>query len=561
MSRRHAGDHCWEEVLGGDVSPAVTAHVAGCPDCGARVEGVERAARTARAQAPPPPPGLDARVLGALRGDVAGGRAPRRRRAGGAGGARGAGGPVSGWTAAALACAVTVLVLGLVLRPVFDYAEAIAVPIVRLTADCGTGTGGAGGSGDPRRLVVAGVWHGEEARRFARVLEDFEHRTGLRVTYAYETRNIAAVLQARLKRGCAPDVAVLPQPGLLGDLARSGRIQPLDAGTRALVSRNYGATWRDLATVDGRLYGVWFKAADKSTFWYRPSTLKRAGIAEPPRTWDELLADARRLADRGIRPVAVAGAGPWTLTDWFENLYLRSAGPVPYQRLAEHRIKWTDPSVRRVLRQLAELLGDPRLVGTPGEMLETSFEESVAQVFGARPQAAMVYEADFVRNFLPPAATATARGGATRAVDARFFDFPTVTGGRPGAAVVGGDVAVTFSGTAPAQRLMRYLATAAAAAPWARAGGFLSPNRSVAPSVYPDALTRRAAATLARATTVRFDLSDLQPPAFGATAEQGMWAIFQDFLADPRDPDATARRLERAAEAAWACERAIAGRC
>jgi alpha-glucoside transport system substrate-binding protein len=108
---------------------------------------------------------------------------------------------------------------------------------------------------------------------------------------------------------------------------------------------------------------------------------------------------------------------------------------------------------------------------------------------------------------------------------------------------------------------MRYLATAAAAEPWARAGGFLSPNRSVGPSAYPDALTRRAAATLARATTVRFDLSDLQPPAFGATAEQGMWAIFQDFLADPHDPDATARRLERAAEAAWACERAIAGRC
>jgi alpha-glucoside transport system substrate-binding protein len=108
---------------------------------------------------------------------------------------------------------------------------------------------------------------------------------------------------------------------------------------------------------------------------------------------------------------------------------------------------------------------------------------------------------------------------------------------------------------------MRYLATPAAAGPWAQAGGFLSPNRAVGPSAYPDPLARRAASALARATTVRFDLSDLQPPAFGATDEQGMWAIFQDFLADPSDPDATARRLERAAQAAWACERAIAGRC
>jgi ABC-type glycerol-3-phosphate transport system substrate-binding protein len=555
MRRRRDDGHCWEAVLDGDVSPSAAAHLAGCADCRGRIEAVGDAARSVRAQTAPLPPGLDARVLGALAAQAAERPVARPFRRGAGWGARR---PrlAHGWAAVGLAGAVAALVLALVLRPMLDGAEAIAVPIVPLTADCGAGT--AGGGGDPRRLVVAGVWHGEEARRFARVLEDFEQRTGLHVTYAYETRNIAATLQARLKRGCAPDVAVLPQPGLLGDLARSGQIQSLDARTRAVVARNYGATWRDLATVDGRLYGVWFKAADKSTFWYRPSALRRAGIADPPRTWDELLSAARRLAAQGMRPVAIAGAAPWTLTDWFENLYLRSAGPVPYQRLAEHRLPWTDPSVRRVLRQLGELLGDARLVGAPPETLETSFEESVAQVFGARPRAAMVYEADFVRNFLPRALTAR-RGGA--APDARFFDFPTVTGGRPGAAVVGGDVAVTFSGTTPAHRLMRYLATAAAAEPWARAGGFLSPNRAVGPRAYPDALTRRAAAALARATTVRFDLSDLQPPAFGATAEQGMWAIFQDFLADPGDPDATARRLERAAEAAWACERAIAGRC
>jgi alpha-glucoside transport system substrate-binding protein len=108
---------------------------------------------------------------------------------------------------------------------------------------------------------------------------------------------------------------------------------------------------------------------------------------------------------------------------------------------------------------------------------------------------------------------------------------------------------------------MRYLATAEAAVPWARAGGFLSPNRALAARTYRDPVTRQAAATLARTPIVRFDLSDLQPPAFGATAEQGMWSIFQDFLADPSDPERTARELERAARAAWACERALAGSC
>jgi alpha-glucoside transport system substrate-binding protein len=466
----------------------------------------------------------------------AGARAPRRLLR-----------PVAFGLALAACLLIAVAVAGPVDR-VPGPPVAHAVQIVPLSADCSSGGRRATG-----RLLVAGVWAGDEARRFAAVLHRFEQRTGVRVTYAYETRNIAAKLKARIKRGCAPDVALLPQPGLLESLAREGRIQPLAGRTAALARRNYSPTWRRLASVDGRQYGVWFKATYKSTFWYRGSALRAAGISTPPRTWAELLEDARRLAATGVRPIALAGASPWTLTDWFENLYLRGAGPKPYDDLAAHRIPWTDPSVVAVLRRMAALFADRRLTGSAAQSLETSFEESVGSVFGPRPSAAMVYEADFTRSFVP----AAARDGA------RFFEFPGVhdDDGGGSAAVVGGDVAVQFSDGAAAAQLMHDLATARAAVPWARAGGFLSPNRAVGAGTYRDAATRQAAAALARTPTVRFDLSDLQPPAFGATAEQGMWSIFQDFLADPSDPERTARALERAARAAWACERALAGSC
>ncbi len=49
--------------------------------------------------------------------------------------------------------------------------------------------------------------------------------------------------------------------------------------------------------------------------------------------------------------------------------------------------------------------------------------------------------------------------------------------------------------------------------------------------------------------TVRFDLSDLQPDAFGSTPGQGMWKIFQDFLRDPSQVERTAKRLERCQKA------------
>ncbi len=38
---------------------------------------------------------------------------------------------------------------------------------------------------------------------------------------------------------------------------------------------------------------------------------------------------------------------------------------------------------------------------------------------------------------------------------------------------------------------------------------------------------------LAQAKIFRFDLSDLQPAAFGGTVGQGEWKILQDFLKNP----------------------------
>ena len=71
-----------------------------------------------------------------------------------------------------------------------------------------------------------------------------------------------------------------------------------------------------------------------------------------------------------------------------------------------------------------------------------------------------------------------------------------------------------------------------------------------AASVYPDDITRQIATDLAEADTFRFDLSDLTPPAFGATQGQGEWKIMQDYLANPGNPQATAQQLEQAASKA-----------
>ena len=52
---------------------------------------------------------------------------------------------------------------------------------------------------------------------------------------------------------------------------------------------------------------------------------------------------------------------------------------------------------------------------------------------------------------------------------------------------------------------------------------------------YQDPLNRATAIALARAQIFRFDMSDLQPASFGATAGQGEWKLFQDFLKNPSE--------------------------
>ena len=116
------------------------------------------------------------------------------------------------------------------------------------------------------------------------------------------------------------------------------------------------------------------------------------------------------------------------------------------------------------------------------------------------------------------------------------FPFPEI--GDSGKAVVGGgDLVVLFKENPAAQAFIEYLTTPEASEIWAKRGGFSSPNKNVDSSVYPDPIQQTTAGAIGEADTFRFDLSDLQPSAFGGTVGQGLFKLFQDFLKTPTDID------------------------
>jgi ABC-type glycerol-3-phosphate transport system substrate-binding protein len=394
-----------------------------------------------------------------------------------------------------------------------------------------------------QRLQVAAVWSGAEQRHFGLVLRAFARQTGVRVSYLSAGYSVPDFLAARLAAGRPPDVAFLPQPGLLCRYASEHRLVPLDQTAGAAVADNYDPAWRRLGSCGGRLYGVWFKAANKSLIWYNVDLLERAGIV-PPASLADLVPVERKLAEAGIPAFAVGGADGWTLADWFSNLYLRIAGPGRYDRLAAHQIRWTDPSVRATLRLLAQVLAPGLIAGGPRGALNTSYQESVQETFAQHPAAAMVFEGDFVAGVISAATR------ATLGVDADVAPFPSA--GRAGPVVVaGGDAAVLMRRSAASAAFIRYLASPQAAAIWARQGGFVSPNISLGLSAYPGAVDRSIASALLQAgPNFRFSLSDLVPASFGGTEGRGMRAILQRFLLH-RDVAGTADALEQAAREAY----------
>lgn len=396
-----------------------------------------------------------------------------------------------------------------------------------------------------QKLEVAAVWTGPEQENFTKVLDEFEKRTGATVTFVPTGNNTSTFLGTKIEGGKPPDVAFLPQVGVLHQFAEKGWVKPLGSAAQEQLKKNFSKGWVDLGAYKGKQYGAYVKAANKSLVWYNTKAFEAAGITQPPKTWDEFVQTAQTLSDAGSPAVSIGGADGWTLTDWFENVYLSQAGPEKYDQLAAHKIKWTDPSVKEALTTLGELWGkDELLAGGRKGALGTEFPKSVIKTFSGDTPAGMVFEGDFVT------ANINADTKAKVGTDAKVFPFPAVGADSP--VVSGGDAAVALTDSKGAQALLTFLASTDAAEIWAAQGGYLSPNKEMDQGAYKDDVTRDIAkALLAAGDDFRFDMSDQAPAAFGGTQGVGEWKDLQDFLRNPKDVAGAQRKLESDAAKAY----------
>lgn len=387
-------------------------------------------------------------------------------------------------------------------------------------------------------------WSSGEQAAFTAALSPFESQNGVTVNYASKGSNIDTVLEAAVSGGAPPDVALIPDPGTLQTLAKQSSIKDLTSILGGLSS-NYGSAWNTLGSYNGKLYGVWFKGANKNTIWYNPAQFAAASISSTPKTWEELIQDVSTLKAAGVTPFSLCTDIGWPVADFWQNVYLKTAGADKYNALAAHSVKWTDSTVTTAFTTMAQLVGTPsNLAGGLQGSLSNAYPACVDKVFpkaGAQPQAAMVFEGDFVateitgnsKNYTPGT---TGSGGASCTTDPsktpcyNFFDFPAPSANAANSAAIqgAGDVAVMLKDTPQSEALLKYLAGPDGAAIWAHLGGFASPNKKVPASAYPDPVSKGIAQALVGASSFVFSLDDLQ-----GTWEKNMWQDLLDFLKNP----------------------------
>jgi alpha-glucoside transport system substrate-binding protein len=438
----------------------------------------------------------------------------------------------------AAGAAAVVVAIAVIVAAVFGGSSKGAV---KSTAKSGVNTSVKG------NVSFDGIWTSSTGQKpFQKVIDAFQKKfPNVHVNYKPVGNNLPTVLATAVAGGHPPDMADIAQPGTIKQFAQQHKLKPITYAS-GVLKKNFSPGWLSLGRFSGKQYAFVFKAANKSLVWYNVPAFKTAGV-KPPKTFSQLLKDAKTIKASGTPAYSIGGAEGWTLTDLFENIYLRTFGVAKYNALSAHKIKWTDPSVTTALKSMGKILGDTsNIAGGTAGALQDSFNQSVTNAFSSPAKAAMVFEADFVGGVI------LSQTKAKPKTDFNTFVWPQITAGANAKAVeIAGDLMVTFRDNPAIEAFVKYLATPQAAAIWAKAGGFGTGNHNMSAKVYPDAITRATEAPLLTAKSVVFDMSDNQPPAFGSTAGQGEWGLFQKFLQKPSDIKGIQQQLEQAAAAAY----------
>ena len=396
----------------------------------------------------------------------------------------------------------------------------VAVAGLALTA-CAEPAPGDSGSGEQTVRISGGITGGE-ADALQATFDKFTEDTGIKVIYTGD-KGFEGNIVTKVTGGSAPDIAIVPQPGLLKTLVDTGEVKEAGEETEANVDKNWSPDWKKYGTFDDKFYAAPMLASIKGYVWYSPAQFKEWGITVPT-TWDEVLTMTQTIRDKtGAAPwcagFASDAASGWPGTDWIEDLVLRQSGPDVYDSWVAGDTKFTDPDIKKAFDSVGEILLNPNYVnagyGDVKSINSTAFGDVAAKV--ADGSCALTHQASFLSsNFLDVKTAAGATPTVAPDGDVYGFVLPGIEAGSANIEV-GGEFVTPFTDSEAVKKVTAYMATPEFADARVSLGGVISANLNADPSKASSPLLQDAMKLLQDSnTTVRFDGSDLMPSTVGS---------------------------------------------
>lgn len=387
-------------------------------------------------------------------------------------------------------------------------------------------------------VTAFGAFADADEVKFNENVKAFEDATGIDIQYE-SSKQFEATISTRADAGNVPDLVDFPQPGLMANLAKTGKL--VDVKTymsEDYLKGQYIDSWLEMATAtgpDGKplMVGVWERVNVKSLVWYPKKAFEEAGY-QIPTTWEELVALQDQIVADGDTPWCIGiesgAATGWPATDWIEEFMLRTTSLENYDKWTRGELKFSSPEVKKAAETVGTIwLDDKYVFGGAKGIVSTSFGDAPAPMFDEPPKCWLHKQGNFITSFFPQ------DKNLQPDVDYDFFYLPPVDPAYGKPALVGGDVWAMFNDRPETRAVMQWFTRGEHLKTWLASGGTIAPHKDAQLDWYGNDIDKGVAEILAGATSVRFDGSDLMPGEVGAGSfwkEMTAWVSGSESLDD-----------------------------
>jgi alpha-glucoside transport system substrate-binding protein len=369
-------------------------------------------------------------------------------------------------------------------------------------------------------------WIGGEGTNFAAALADYATASGIKIQVDSIGSSHETVLKTRIDGGKPPDLAMLAQPTPILTYAAAGKVIDVATIMDGKKLSDEHANTIGLVTQGDKIWGIPYKADVKSTIWYPIKAFEAKGYTVP-KTWDELIALSDKIVADGTNPWCVSAGGPgdatgWQITDWVEEVVLKTKGADYYNDWISHKVTFQDPGIKDAFdKYVGKIFFTPNYVfGGNTAIVATDQKTPMDPMFTddlANPKCWMQkIPTWYGPDFFPDQRASGQPSKYIIGTDIGIFPFPTIDAAQ-NYAEGSADTLMVLVDRPEVRAVAQFLATPSGLQKWIAAGSAISTNSTTPADWYAGAYKLKVASEIATAAKgIGFDASDLMPGKVGA---------------------------------------------